>query len=266
VEKPQAQLCVDGVNHTPTVNPKRLTLNVLNSPPPLIDQATTKPIFRSATWELWFDHLGKYLFVGPQQEPSRMIVVDNAFTDGVVMGDFNNHPGDTILPLGDLEIRLFSVWFAESRDIILHASGVMVDQEGYAFIGTSGAGKSTLASQLSKHESVTVLGEDQVILRYIDQRFWIFGTPWHENPSMCSPAGVPLEKLFTLDRSLKPGIHPITPLDGITRILQTAVIPYYRPDYMPAILDRLALLSEQVPFYALSYPIGADPLEMIKNG
>jgi hypothetical protein len=110
-----------------------------------------------------------------------------------------------------------------------------------------------------------VLGEDQVILRYLEGRFWIFGTPWHLNASLCSPLGVPLDKLFFLDRTSGHGAGPFGPLEGTARLLQTAFVPYYDRAGVTRILDTLARLAEQVRFYTLGYRLGADLLELVRD-
>lgn len=214
-------------------------------------------------WELWLDKAGRYVFVAPRQSPPRRVVVDADFTSGEVLGDFATSNGQGLYPLQSLDIRLFANWLASFGDVILHAAGVAVDGRGYCFTASAGVGKSTLAASLSANTSVTVLGEDQVILRYLEGRFWIYGTPWHLDPAMCSPLGVPLEKLFFLERSIEQQVEPLISMEGITRLLQTAFIPYYRPEAVSTILDRLALLPEQVPFYTLSYRLGTDVLELI---
>jgi hypothetical protein len=216
------------------------------------------PLIRAENWELWLEKNGTCVFVSPHQSPPIRVVVEPGFRIGELLGDFSLSDGGHFYPIQNLEIKLFANWLASFGDIILHASGVVVDQKGYAFIGPAGAGKSTLAASLSADPTVLVLGEDQVILRYLEQRFWIFGTPWHLNPSMCSPYGAPLEKLFFLDRDSVPGVVPLTSMDGITRLLQTAFIPFYRPELLPGILDRLALLAELLPFCSLSYKLGSD--------
>jgi hypothetical protein len=66
-----------------------------------------------------------------------------------------------------------------------------------------------------------------------------------------------------MDRTAEHGVVPCDPLEGVARLLQTAFVPYYRPAAVSGILDRQALLSEQVPFYSLSYPLGADVLGLI---
>ena len=220
---------------------------------------------RTEIWELWQDTEGRFVFIAPRQSPSRYFIVDADFKQGEVFGyppenaDHDCYP----LPPG-LETVLIVNWLAGMSDFILHAAGVAIDGQGYCFIGTSGAGKSTLAASLAADPRVTVLGEDQVIVRYIDHRFWVYGTPWHLNPAMCSPLGIPLSKIFFLEREPNQNrIKNIKPFEGVTRILQTAFIPYYRPDALPGILDHLALLIERMPLYTLSYQIGSDVMKLV---
>jgi len=107
------------------------------------------------------------------------------------------------------------------------------------------------------------LGEDQILLRYLDGKFWVFGSPWHEDHSLCSQTGAPLKAVFFLEKKGITSLAPIQPLEGVTRLLQTAFIPYYRPQLVQGILDRLAILSEIMPMFKLSYPLGSDVLPLI---
>jgi len=239
-----------------------LTLRVRNGPLPPAAAGRT-PLCLTDVWELWLDETGRYTFVAPRQRPPRLAIVDSDFTAGEVFGEFSSSNGEGAYPLQGLGIRLYANWLAKWGDLVLHAAGTAVDGKGYCFAGSSGAGKSTLIASLAQNPSATVLGEDQVILRYLDGRFWIYGTPWHVNPDLCSPLGVPLEKLFFLNRDASQPLAAVAPSDGVTRVLQTAFIPYYRPEAVSAILDHLALLAETVPFYTLAYQLGDDPLALI---
>jgi hypothetical protein len=257
--------------------PGDLVLLVRNEPLPEVNRWRV-PLWVSKTWELWLDEAERYVFVAPRQvPPRRLVVVDAGFTAGEVLGDFSSTNGEAPYPLQGIEIMLFANWLAGSGDLILHAAGVAVDNRGYCFAGTSGVGKSTLAASFlsswraapdvaaTNRSSPVMLGEDQVILRYLDGRFWVFGTPWHVDPAFCSPSGVPLEKLFFLERTSAVGVAPCAPLDGVARLLQTAFVPYYRPAAVSTIMDRLTLLAEQVPFYTLSYQLGADVTQFIRD-
>ena len=222
----------------------------------------------SETWELWRDERGRLVFVAPQvSPPPRHVVVDAGFCGGEVIGEFgaNRSAEQATYPLATLGIKFFLNWLAGYGDVILHAAGVAIEGRGYCFAGFSGAGKSTLTAALAETSGCAVLGDDNLVLRYAEGRFWIYGTPWHQDPARCSPHGAPLDKLFLLERTARYGVAPCKPLDGVSRLLQTAFIPYYRAEAVPAILDRLALLAGQVPFYTLCYPLGADVLRWIED-
>ena len=254
-----------------------LVLGVRNGPLP-DTAAWPVPLCLHKTWELWLDEAARYVFVASLQGPPRRhVTVDPGFAGGEVLGDFTSGDGETYYPLQGIDIMLFANWLAGYGDVILHAAGVAVDGRGYCFAGSGGVGKSTLAATLmsasgsgahaaaASPASLVMLGEDQVILRYLDGRFWIYGTPWHIDPAFCSPLGVPLEKLFFLERTGENHVAPCTPLDGVARLLQTAFIPYYNRAGVATILDRLVLLAEQAPFYTLSYRLGADVMALVRD-
>jgi len=60
---------------------------------------------------------------------------------------------------------------AHQGKLVLHGSAVAIDGKVAVFIGETGAGKSTLAASLGAagHE---LLGDDAVIVSYLDGRFW----------------------------------------------------------------------------------------------
>lgn len=221
------------------------------------------PVCRTEIWELWIDENGDHVFTSPRQFPPKRVIIDPNFRTGEIVGNFSLVKDLAIYPLSSIDIRIMVNWLAGFGDLILHAAGVSVDGQGYCFVGRAGTGKSTLTSALAKNDSVTVLGEDQVILRYLDGQFWIFGTPWHEHVEMCSPIGVPLKKIFFLDREMEQEIKPVSPSEGLTRILQTAFVPYYFPDKVQIIMGRLSLLGEIIPFFRLNYRLGSDILHFI---
>jgi len=241
-----------------------ITIKVVDSPN-LPIQPPHHPVYSSPSWKFWKTTEGRLVFFVPDQRPVLQLVVEPDFSCGEVVGDFSAFPNENCYPLENLDIRLLSAWLASLGDVMLHASGVLVNGRGFCFIGASGAGKSTLAARLIKTAGATVLGEDQIVLRYLDGRFWMYGTPWHLQEGMCSPEKVPLEKLFFINKGEPEGIHSISGMDGVKQLMQTAFIPYHLQEYLPRILDRLVLLADQVPFYSISYKLKTDPWPMIES-
>jgi len=223
------------------------------------------PICRNEIWELWLDPAGKYVFTQPGQVPQRWIVIAPDFTTGFIYGDFSALAHSSFYPLEYLDIVIYSNWLALRGDLILHASGIAWQDKAFVFIGHSGAGKSTLVSDLSALPKVTVLGEDQLVLRKIDQKFFVYGTPWHENPDRCDPRGVPLSKIFFLDRGAKQTLTPLSGFDASVRIMTTAFVPYYFPERVQAIMDTLSKLPTQTRAFVLAYQRGSDILETLKR-
>lgn len=222
-------------------------------------------ITRSDFWQFAVNDQQEYALDAFGAYPPTKLIFDSKFTRGVVSWDVNGWGQKAIFPLQDLDIIMMVNWLSAFGDVLLHASAVVLDGKGYAFIGRSNQGKSTIAKIFQKNHKALVLGEDTVVLRYLDGQFWIFGTPWHVNPKMCSPQGFPLATLFSLSKGSGNRLELMQPAQAVASVLKTAFIPFYRTELLPGILDRLERLTHQIPVYELSYMLDQDPLQIIQN-
>lgn len=91
-----------------------------------------------------------------------------------------------------LDRILLAHYLARRGGLLLHGCGVAQDGVGHVFVGQSGAGKTTLARLWAEQGDATVLGEECLILRKKDSRFWVYGTPWTGEAELCSAIGVPI--------------------------------------------------------------------------
>jgi len=250
---------LDQYNPAPT---QTLMLEIIDSP--VSPQAQLiEALCKNEIWELWQDEFNHYVFTQPKQSPQRWVFIDPEFRNGKIIGDFSAYKQNHVYPLQYIDIVIFSNWLANFGDMILHASGIAFNGEGFCFIGHSRAGKSTLVGDIANIPGVTVLGEDQVVLRKIDNPFMIYGTPWHERLDMCSPTGVPLKKIFFLDRNASQVIAPVRDFDAVVKIMQTAFFPVYRPEAVQGILARLSSLEGNVHINTLAYERGTNILQVI---
>ena len=73
----------------------------------------------------------------------------------------------------------FAFSSAYHSTLMMHSSVIKKDGRGYMFLGKSGTGKSTHSSLWLKHiEGTELLNDDNPILRIIDGKAIVFGTPW----------------------------------------------------------------------------------------
>ena len=100
--------------------------------------------------------------------------------------DFKNKKGEFYIQ--DSEIAFYSllrVIFSYSAPFFnafyIHASAVFNTQYGIMATGISGAGKSTFAKTMSK-QGFKVIHDDLVLIRKIDNKFYIFSIPFIKDP------------------------------------------------------------------------------------
>ena len=128
-------------------------------------------------------------FYGPM--PYKQARFNADFTAGeiVLHGDyFDRDQGANALeyPLDEL---LMVNLLARGRGVEVHACGVEdSDGRGYLFVGQSGAGKTTIARLCENAGGAQVLSDDRIILRSLDGRIWMYGTPWQGEAEFASPA------------------------------------------------------------------------------
>lgn len=228
-----------------------------------LDPEGAKLIYRNEVFEVRKDKKDNLVLTQPLQTPQSWIFIEPSFEKGKIICDAEPVGKVIDYPLKYIDIVIFSNWLANYGDLLLHASGIIWEGEGYCFIGHSGVGKSTLVRDLREKHGLTVMGEDQIALRKLDDRLMVFGTPWHETAEMCAYGGVPLKKIFFLNRSASQLVSRVNRSDAVLKLLQTAFYPLYRPEIIGGIMDRLIELIDRVDFFELAYERGSDVLSDI---
>jgi hypothetical protein len=89
------------------------------------------------------------------------------------------------------------------RTAMLHASVVIKDGKGYAFLGKSGTGKSTHSSLwLKTFEDAELLNDDNPVIRLEeDDKVYIYGSPWSGKTPCYRNLRVPLEAYVRLEQA-----------------------------------------------------------------
>jgi hypothetical protein len=153
---------------------------------------------------------------------------------------------------------------AREGGIMLHASGVVTEQGGWAFTGPSGAGKSTLAD-LFAHAGASVLSDERIILRNVQGRLVVYGTPWPGSGRQAANASTPLTALYCIRHGN--GAHAlraISPRDFILFLLRQCFLPHWDRAAMDRTLGFLNELIAQLGCRELAFAKKPDIVDYLR--
>jgi hypothetical protein len=169
----------------------------------------------------------------------------------------------SICPTALLGKLLFILLLSRGLGVVIHGCGVIVDGEGLLFTGVSGAGKSTLANLWKKRENATVICDESVVIRRVDGRFWIYGTPWYSSARIASPLGAPLKRVLFIKHSPENCTTPLKASEAATTLLAQSFSDYSEHSGVMYTVGLLSSLAEQVPCHELGFVPDESVLDYI---
>jgi len=163
--------------------------------------------------------------------------------------------------------RKVSLGMLQYDAFLLHAAVVAVDDEGYVFTAPGGTGKSTHANywmQEFGNRAVMVNG-DKPIIRLINDKFYVCGTPWRGKERLGNADIVPLKAICLLERGAKNEIAPADADTTLDKIFQQVLLPE-EPESALKQLDLLDRLIGTVPIYRLKCNLSQEAAKVAYNG
>jgi hypothetical protein len=125
--------------------------------------------------------------------------------------------------------------------------------QGRLFVGQSGAGKTTIARLLQQKEGITILSDDRIVLRQTGQTLWMYGTPWHGEAKLASPARAPLSQVYFLEKGSKNQLVPQKRADAIGRLFACSFLPFYSHEGLAFTLSFLEEVVKATPCPVLKF-------------
>lgn len=156
-----------------------------------------------------------------------------------------------------LQVLLINYFSLNKKGIFIHGIGVRdLDGRGLLFAGKSGAGKSTTARLWHKHSRAMVLNDDRIIVRKLQQKFFIYGSPWHGEFSDYLKSHIesaPITKLFFIYHSPKNTVRRISD-KGAFSLLYPALFPtFWDKNCLENIVSFCQDLVKTIPCFKLGF-------------
>lgn len=164
-----------------------------------------------------------------------------------------------------LDQLLLMYVLAQHEGAILHAAGIAMNKKGYIFPGRSGAGKSTLTRQFFSKKRGEALSDDRIVVRSIDHKLRVFGTPWPGEACIAQNKYAPLSALFFICHGNGNRIRDLSREKAFERLLPVTSIPWYDRDITEKLLLFCEDMVSRVPAYELCFKPSGEVVDVFEN-
>lgn len=229
--------------------------------------SNAKPVFityhfqdKSENWRL-LKQGDNYIYKCPLEDKKQVMLVNKTFNrvKAYLLPKKNKGKvwNKTDIIYDFLQVLLINYFAQRNQGIFTHSVGIKdVDGRGLLFAGKSGAGKSTTARIWHKDSKAMVLNDDRIIVRKVNGKFFIYGSPWHGEFSDYLASrieSVPLKLIFFIHHSPENIATQISPKPAFN-LLYPALFPTF---WDKNCLENIAVfcddLVKNVPCYRLGF-------------
>lgn len=150
--------------------------------------------------------------------------------------------------------HVFDHYLVRYNGLRLHASALEWEGKAYLFSADSGTGKSThrqMWQNLYGEDKVTVFNDDKPALRFVDGKWYAYGTPWSGKDGINKNVKAPLAGICFLERGPENRIRRLSPIEALPLFMKQTVWRMDNREDMEMLTDSLNSLFQSVPIYLL---------------
>jgi len=159
---------------------------------------------------------------------------------------------DTRFSIDNAAMLLYAFATAHLYTLEMHASVTVKDGLGYLFLGKSGTGKSTHSRMwMEAFDDARLLNDDNPILRIVDDRVYVYGSPWSGKTPCYVNRHVPVGAIVKLSQAPHNSIHALRLPEAYAYMLSSASGLKIVPAMMDALYDTISHLIQMVQVYGM---------------
>lgn len=152
--------------------------------------------------------------------PDCILKTSADFGQSVVYVPENRAKRLTEFALSNALMLLYTFCTAPYGTLMVHASVVSLEGQGYVFLGRSGTGKSTHSRLwLENIEGTSLLNDDNPVIRFFDDKAVVYGTPWSGKTPCYKNENVPLKAVVRLSQAPHNRISLLPPLQAFASLM-----------------------------------------------
>lgn len=148
----------------------------------------------------------------------------------------------------------FSWGLLEFNGFCLHASAVALNNKAVLFSGPCGTGKSThtrLWQEVFGEDKAVIINDDKPAIRLLEDRFYVYGTPWSGKTDINKNIKVPLEGIVFLEQGPENTIQRLSNRESIQWLFFQSLRPNGDPEKTEKLLKILEKVIEKIPIYKM---------------
>jgi len=224
--------------------------------------------FANSPWEIYKTDGGwTYICILPDGNITQYIELSRDYSttkvysmDASLWENGNNHS----LWLISTDQIIIASLLSQRRGFYIHSAGMILDGNGFLFVGYSGAGKTTMTRLLESHAEI--LCDDRNIVRLLNGEWYVYGTWSHGESNKVSRKKALLKGLFLLNKSQTNYIESLADRSEIARKLLPLIIrPLTTKEWWDDTFSIAEQLIEKVPVYNIYFNRSLEIVELIRE-
>lgn len=147
----------------------------------------------------------------------------------------------------------FNTRLLQFNGLMLHASAVELAGKAYLFSGPCGMGKSTHTKlwQQTFGSAAQVFNDDKPALRYVNCKWYAYGTPWCGKDGINQNKRVPLAGICFLKRGESNCIRQLNANESIQKLISQTRRKFYNVEWLDLMLKNVEQLVRDIPIFEL---------------
>ena len=154
---------------------------------------------------------------------------------------------------------LYTFRSSAHETLLVHASVIENDGKGYMFLGKSGTGKSTHTRLWMENiPGSELLNDDNPIIRIIDGKFHVYGSPWSGKTPCYKNREIPLGSIVRLSQAPYNRITKLSALQAYAALMPSCSCMRWDHDSVEALHKTVEKVIMNVPVRHLECLPDAD--------